>query len=95
MPNNRWQFAQQAATLETARHSGVDWTNAEVRLLASKHAAGLSVTQIAADLQRTYYAVQTRLQLEGLTKPRQAAPAATQAACPRCWLIHPAATCDR
>ncbi|MEN2787416.1 hypothetical protein ACFOKI_03670 [Sphingomonas qilianensis] len=47
------------------------WTTEDVEDLRTRVAAGQTVPRIAADLQRSQEATRARMQMLGLTKPRQ------------------------
>lgn len=47
------------------------WTDEDVEDLRVRVAAGQQVRQIATDLQRSQEATRARMQMLGLTKPRQ------------------------
>jgi hypothetical protein len=47
------------------------WTDEDVEDLRARVAAGQAVRQIATDLQRSQEATRARMQMLGLTKPRQ------------------------
>lgn len=85
---NTWQLTQQAATVAKADHSGIEWTGAELNTMAALKAQGASVTQIASALQRSYYAVSTKLQLAGLSKARRSSTETQINACADCWMVH-------
>ena len=82
------QVSYQNFTLLSAFSAGNEWTTAEVNKLKSMRDSGVSVADIAQVLGRTYYAVQTYLGANGLTKARQSAPAPKVEACPSCFLVH-------
>jgi hypothetical protein len=88
MHPNQHQVSYQNFTLLTAFSAGNEWTIAEVNKLKSMRDSGVSVAEIAQTLGRTYYAVQTFLGANGLTKARQTTPAPKVEACPSCFLTH-------
>lgn len=88
MRPNEYQASYQNFTLLTAIAAGNEWTTADVNKLKSMREAGVSVSDIAQVLGRTYYAVQTYLSASGLTKARQTTPAPKVEACPSCFLVH-------
>jgi hypothetical protein len=47
------------------------WTDEDVEDLRTRVAAGQTVRQIATELQRSQEATRARMQMLGLTKPRQ------------------------
>ena len=88
---NTHQHALQAATLETARHNGDDWTSRDDAHLINLRQHGFTIADCATRLDRTYYAVSTRIQLLGLSQPRTVTQThAGPTACTACWLVHTA-----
>jgi hypothetical protein len=85
--HNEYQHQYQNFTLLAAVSAGNEWTITEINKLKDLREANVSVTDIAIILGRTYYAVQTYLGANGLTKARkQTTPAPQIQACPQCWL---------
>lgn len=78
----------QAETLAGASRIGTEWELREINRLRDMRAQGLSVTEMARRLNRTYFAVTTQLSLQGLTKPRVRRMEVLETACPRCYLVH-------
>jgi hypothetical protein len=74
MHPNEHARSYQNFTLLTAVAAGNEWTTADVNKLKS--------------IGRTFYAVQTYLSANGLTKARNTTPAPKVEACPSCFLVH-------
>jgi hypothetical protein len=87
--NNEHAKAYQNFTLLTAVAAGNEWTIAEANQLKDMRKAGIPVSQAAIILGRTFYAVQTYLAANGLTKAHKH-PQTTKPiiACSNCNLIH-------
>ena len=88
MNPNEHARSYQNFTLLTAVAAGNEWTTADVNKLKSMRDAGISVAEIAQTVGRTFYAVQTYLSANGLTKARNTTPAPKVEACPSCFLVH-------
>lgn len=87
--NNEHAKAYQNFTLLTAVAAGNEWTIAEANKLKDMRDAGVAVSDAAMILGRTFYAVQTYLAANGLTKPRQTTPQTKPInACSNCNLTH-------
>jgi predicted transcriptional regulator len=89
--NNQWTKVQQNLSLIAATKLGDEWLSEDMVKLTLMKEAGKSITEIAETLNRSYYAVATRLQTIGLSTPRQSKPAAKvelPPACGRCFTIH-------
>jgi hypothetical protein len=89
--NNQWTKVQQNLSLISATKLGDEWLSEEMVKLTLMKEAGVSIAEIAEVLNRSYYAVATRLQAVGLSTPRQSKPAAKielPASCARCFTIH-------
>jgi len=88
MNPNQHQSNYQTLTLITAVAAGNEWTIAEINKLKDLREAKMPVADIAKVLGRTFYAVQTYLGANGLTKARQTVPSPKVEACPKCFLVH-------
>jgi hypothetical protein len=84
----KWAEAKQAETIVRAEQSGAEWTGRELTVLSEMKAANVPVAQIAAQLQRSYYAVSSKIQVAGLAATRQTAPSAPVEVCGLCWMDH-------
>ena len=82
------QVNYQNLSLLTAVAAGNEWTIAEINKLKELREAKVSVADIAKVLGRTFYAVQTYMGANGLTKARQTVPSPKVEACPKCFLVH-------
>lgn len=83
-----WAEVKQAESVESAERSGAEWSGQEMRQLAEWRQAGLSVVEMAERLDRSYYAVSSRLQVAGIAARRQTRSEKVVAACGECWLVH-------
>jgi hypothetical protein len=61
MNNSQYQIS----TLTSATATGNVWTNQDIRALEILKLRGLSITEIATKLNRTYYSVSTKLNAIG------------------------------
>ena len=85
---NQWQLKRQAESVEHAEQAGAEWTGFELSVMADMKAQGKSVSEIAARLQRSYYAVSTKLQAAGLAQVRRSGAETPVVACADCWMVH-------
>jgi hypothetical protein len=89
MNTKQHQVANQNFTLLTAIAARNEWTIAEVNKLKDMKAAGMSVKDIAVELGRTYYSINTYISVMGLGKPRRnSKPQQKIEACSICYLVH-------
>lgn len=93
----------QERTLATAHRARTEWTLNELSELTELKNAGFELADIAAYLNRSYYAVATMHHLitsdagaqvterarHAVTKVRNRNQALAQAACSSCWMVHP------
>lgn len=87
--HNEHAKAYQNFTLLTAVAAGNEWTITESNKLRDMRKAGVPVSEAAIILGRTFYAVQTYLAANGLTKARKH-PQTTKTitTCSNCNLTH-------
>lgn len=89
----------QSKTLATAHRTRTEWTLSEITDLMELKETGFSMVDIAAYLNRTYYAVTSMLHIvstnsDDVVRSLSAMAAHRQSnqmqpACEACWLIHP------
>jgi len=81
-----WQRQAQGFSLATAVNLNEEWSHTEILRMEALRETQMSISDIAKELGRSYYAVSNKLATSGLTKTRNTPPAPKAVVCQSCFV---------